>query len=93
MILLHSIHGRGLFLSVLFNVRSARLFGVVSGMGCVTPCGVCVVCGLFVLSALLVLSRFPMMASGLRVVLCRALMVFDCFLRHVMNPTVYGAPT
>jgi hypothetical protein len=78
---------------MLFSVRSARLFGVVSGMGCVPPCGVCVVCGLFVLSALVLLSRFPMVASSLRVVLCGVLMVFGCFLRHVMIPTVYGAPT
>jgi hypothetical protein len=80
----------GLFLSVLFNVRSARLFGVVSGMDRVAPCGVCMVRGLFVLSALVVLSRFPMVASGLRVVLCGVLMVFGWGRRRKHG---HGAPS
>jgi hypothetical protein len=64
----------------------------------VASCSVCMMCRFFVLSALMMLGCFAMVTRGMRVMFCRLLMVFGCFLGHgllrllAVNLNIGGTP-
>jgi len=51
-----------------------------SGVESVSPRNMCVVCRFFVMSTLMVLGCFAVMTRSMRMVFCRLLVVFGCFL-------------
>jgi hypothetical protein len=65
-----------------FHMSHGSFIGMMPSVKRVSPCGVCMMGCFFVLSALMVLSCFTMVTRGMRVVLCRLLMVLGCFLGH-----------
>jgi hypothetical protein len=58
----------------------------------VSPCGVCMMSCFFVVSCLMVLSCFTMVTRGMRMVLCRLLMVLGCLLGHGVSSIILGQP-
>ena len=48
----------------------------------VSPCGVCMMGRFFVLSGLMMFSCLAVVTRGMRMMLCRLLMVLGCFLGH-----------
>jgi hypothetical protein len=67
------------------------LVGVMPGVKRVPPCGMCMMGRFFVMSALMMLSCFAVVTRGMRMMLCRLLMVLGCFLGHGVFP-LFGGP-
>jgi hypothetical protein len=57
----------------------------------VSPCGVCMMGRFFVLSGLMMLRCFAMVTRGMRMMLCRLLMMLGCLLGHSCVP-LFGGP-
>ena len=64
------------------HVNFGGFVGVMPSVKRVSPCGVCMMGRFFVLSGLMMLSCFAMVTRGMRMMLCRLLMVLGCFLGH-----------
>jgi hypothetical protein len=60
---------------VLLHVRLGSFVGVMPSVKRVSPCGVCMMGRFFVVSGLMMLSCFAVVTRGMRMVLCRLLMV------------------
>jgi hypothetical protein len=58
------------------------LVGVMPSVKRVRPCGVRMMGRFFVVSALMMLGCFSVVTRGVRMVLCRLLMMLGCFLGH-----------
>jgi hypothetical protein len=67
---------------VVLHVRLGSFVGVMSSMQRVSPCGVCMMGRFFVASGIMMLSCFTVVTRGMRMMLCRLLMVLGCFLGH-----------
>ena len=57
----------------------------------VSSCGMCMMGRFFVVSSLMMLSCFAVVTRGMRMMLCRLLMVLGCFFGHIVFP-LFGGP-
>lgn len=64
------------------HVGLGCFLGVMHGVKSVGPGSMCMVGRFLVMSALMVLGCFVVVTRSVRMVFCRLLMVFCCFLRH-----------
>ena len=64
------------------HVNLGCLVGVMPSVKRVSPCGVCMMGRFFVVSGLMMLSCLAVVTRGMRMVLCRLLVVLGCFLGH-----------
>jgi len=71
-------------------MRLGSFVGVMPSVKRMSPCGVCMMSRLFVVSGLMMLCCFAVVTRGMRMVLCRLLMVLGCFLGHVDVSSVGG---
>jgi len=74
---------------VFLHVRLGSFVGVMPSVKRVSPCRVCMMGRFFVLSGLMMLSRFAMVTRGMRMMLCRLLMMLGCFLGHSVVSSVW----
>jgi hypothetical protein len=64
------------------HVNLGGFVGVMPSVKRVSPRGMCMMGRFFVVSGFMMLRCFAVVTRGMRMMLCRLLMVFGCFLGH-----------